>query len=344
MSEVVVEAAKDAGLAVATGSLKVVEAAGHLAKSTGVVATKAGEIAEVAANTGNHAAVALSNVAEAASNITGVANSITARANNSLIEANKRRQEIEAQKTAILQNTRGKETDVETQKKLQQLELESQRIAAKQRAQQIEHEKEIADLAARQDKINKDLENAKELSDAQGVSDAKTIYIAAKNFGYKSTSCVLRGWVKSSFPGYGFYYMIEYIKNPTTSDMHYVEFNKEGEPTKEFQNGYYVKKDDKIYKLVIMVIEKTSNTFMSGTSTIGIGKLRCVDYIPSCFADSTDSPQRCNSATDTTEYTLQTKKVWFKIPHTGGRKTKKNKKAKTKKGRKAKRQTKKRRH
>ena len=318
-------AAKDAGVALAKGTLMVVESAG---KITGTAAETASAAANIAKN-----------AARAADNLSSVANSITERANNSLIEANKRRQEIEAQKTAILQNTSGKETDVETQKKLQQLELESQRVEAKQRAQKIQHEKELADLATQQEKINKDLEHAKELSDAQGVSDAKTIFIATKNFGYQSTNCVQPGWVRSSMPGYGFYYMIEYINNPTTSDVYNVEFNKEDEPTKQFQNGYYVKKDDKIYKLIID--KKTTKSFMSGTSTIGIGKLKCVDYIPACYAELTDSLQPCDNTTDATQYKLETKKVWFKIPHTGGRKTKKNKKAKMKKSRKARRQTKK---
>lgn len=318
-------AAKDAGVAVAKGTLKVVESAG---KITGTAAETAAAAANIAKN-----------AARAADNLTSFANSITERANNSLIEANKRRQEIDAQKTAILQKTSGKETDVETQKKLQQLELESQRIEAKQRAQKIQHEKELADLATQQEKINKDLEHAKELSEAQGVSDSKTIFIATKNFGYQSTNCVQPGWVKSSMPGYGFYYMIEYINNPTMSGVDNVEFNKEDEPTKQFQNGYYVKKDNKIYKLIID--KKTTKSFLSGTSTIGIGKLKCVDYIPSCFAESTDSQQPCDNTIDATEYTLQTKKVWFRIPHSGGRKTKKNKRTKTKKGRKPKKQTKK---
>jgi len=339
-------AAKAAALALGKGTFKVVESAGNVAKSAGVVATKAGETAEVAAdiaknaaNTGNHAAVALSNVAEAASNLTGVANSIAARANNSLIEANKRRQEIDAQKTAILQSTSGKEADVEIQKKLQQLELESQRVEEKQRAQKIQHEKELADLAAKQKKIDNDLEHAKELSDAQDASDAKTIFIASKNFGYQSTDCLQPGWVKSSFPGYGFYYMIKYTFNPTTSEKKDVDFNKEDEPTKQFQNGYYVKKDDKIYKLIID--KRTTTSLITGTSTFGIGKLKCVDYIPACYAELTDLPQPCDNTTDATQYKLETKKVWFKIPHTGGRKTKKNKKAKMKKSRKARRQTKK---
>jgi hypothetical protein len=295
-------------------------------KNVGELTDKAGQIAIHATNAGLEATKAITNVVELGKKLTSAASELASRTENSIKEANARRAEIEAQKTAFLKETASNKNAVEIAAELRKYESAKQQIENDFLAKTKQQEHERLKIEADSEKFKKEFENVQIIQLQNQKKASINTYIGTK-FGYKDSDFIKSGFKK--FNNKGYFYMLNGIVDNNGKLLN-VKFNKDDQ--NNLKDGYYTVKDGYVYKIVIIPKYEIHKRLLSNKNDVkelpSKAKIIHVNYIPTSFSEDgfiNSDNNEFNPQPDPSEYELITKQKYFSYNSHGGNSKKKNK-------------------